>query len=213
MTEPHSTLKTTPSWPITLGAECMAAAQFARCGFDVLVQPGRDKSWYDLAVTRAGNLLKVSVKGSEDGRWSLAQSYTRRGPEMGGSRVDCRGAIDMWLDSYGSKTICCLVQFEDVAIGQLPRIYLAFPHEIAAHMRQALQRTGQCGLFERYEWLSESGQLELEMLPLGWRFSMERIQELINQKETSLVSGSAFVKTFQRDRLTPGIVREVAFSL
>ncbi len=52
----------TTSWPINVGAEGIAAAQFARCGFDVLVQSGHDKPWYDLVITKAGNLLKVSVK-------------------------------------------------------------------------------------------------------------------------------------------------------
>ena len=31
-------LSKSPSWPITIGSEGIAAAQFARCGFDVLVQ-------------------------------------------------------------------------------------------------------------------------------------------------------------------------------
>ena len=44
----------TTSWPINVGAEGIAAAQFARCGFDVLVQSGHDKPWYDLVITKAG---------------------------------------------------------------------------------------------------------------------------------------------------------------
>ena len=31
------------TWQLTLGAEGIAAAQFARCGLDVSVQSGRDK--------------------------------------------------------------------------------------------------------------------------------------------------------------------------
>jgi len=169
------------SWPISIGAEGIAAAQFARCGFDVLAQAGRDKPWYDFAVTRAGSMMKVSVKASEDGRWNLPQSFARRGPEMGAKNIDCRSAIDFWMDSQGSKTICCLVQFEGVAINQLPRIYLAFPNEIAFEMRLASERTGQCALQELYEWASPEGKTEVGSLPPTWRFSQERIQELVDR--------------------------------
>ena len=66
------------SWPITVGAAGIAAAQFARCGFDVMMQAGPDKPWYDLVVTKAGNLLKIGVKATEDGCWRLAESYLLR---------------------------------------------------------------------------------------------------------------------------------------
>jgi hypothetical protein len=167
-----------PSWPISVGAEGIAAAQFARCGFDVLVQAGRDKPWYDLVVTRDGSLLKVSVKASETGQWGLAESYIRRTAEVGGNRLDCRNAVDMWADSYGSRTICCLVQFQGSAIHQLPRIYLAYPSEIALRMRVCAERTGHCALIEEYEWTSPDGDRQIEVLPVTWLFSEKRIQEL-----------------------------------
>lgn len=183
MTAPAT--KTSP-WPISIGAEGIAAAQFARCGFDVLVQSGRDKPWYDFAVTRAGNLMKVSVKASDDGRWNLPQSFARRGPESGAKNIDCRTAIDFWMDCQGTKTICCLVQFDGVSINQLPRIYLAFPNEVAAEMRIASERTGQCALHELYEWTSPEGKLEVGTLPAAWRFSAERIQELIDRQNAPM---------------------------
>ena len=167
------------TWPIRVGAEGIAAAQFARCGFDVLVQAGRDKPWYDLVVTRAGNLLKVSVKASEDGQWSLTQGYSRRASETPGTKFDRRAAIDRWCDSHGSRTVCCLVQFEAVAIHELPRIYLALPHEIAARMRDAADRLGICALFEQYTWVPEDGSLRSEALPSSWLFSQTRIEELL----------------------------------
>lgn len=161
-----------------MGAEGMAAAQFARCGFDVLMQAGRDKPWYDLVVTRAGSLLKVSIKASEDGQWSLTQGYARRAPEVS-SKFDCCAAIDRWLDSYGSRTICCLVQFERVALDEMPRIYLAFPHEIAGRMRETAERVGVCALFEKYVWTAENGSRQTEALPASWLFSQNRIEELL----------------------------------
>jgi len=188
------TLPTSPAkpstWPIAIGAESLAAAQFARCGFDVMMQVGRDKPWYDFAVSRAGNMLKVSVKASDDGRWNLAQGFGRRSSEPGTRTLDCRSAIDMWADSQGSKTICCLVQFEDVAITQMPRIYLAYPAEIAAEMRLANERSACCGLVEQYEYTSAEGKREFASLPARWRFSLERIQDLIEGQTASLISGS-----------------------
>ena len=182
----------TSSWPITVGAEGIAAAQFARCGFDVLVQAGRDKPWYDLVVTKAGNLLKVSVKASEDGTWSLTQSYLRRAAEVNAKKTDCHGAIDLWLDNHGSRTVCCLVQFQGVAIDQLPRIYLASPCEIAQRMRDTADRLGHSILYEQYEWASpESSARALEALPKNWLFSQGRIQELLARQASEVISGSA----------------------
>jgi hypothetical protein len=167
------------SWPMSVGAEAIAAAQFARCGFDVLVQPGRDKPWYDLVVTKAGNLLKVSVKASDNGEWALTNGFIRRVAETNGMRVDSLSAIDMWRAGYGSRTVCCLVQFEGAAIHELPRVYLASPEEIAAAMRETAARTGRCTLLEMYEWAGAGGARAIEMLPEKWHFSQARVQELL----------------------------------
>jgi hypothetical protein len=168
------------TWPVAVGAEGITAAQFARCGFDVLVQAGHDKPSYDLVVTKAGNLLKVSIKGSDDGRWCLTQSYLTRTANPRGIKSDTHRAIDLWLDIHGSRTVYCLVQFEGVSLHQLPRIYLASPSEIASRMRQNTERLGDSALREQYEWISpESGMRALEALPSSWLFSQERIQELL----------------------------------
>jgi hypothetical protein len=167
------------SWPITVGALGIAAAQFARCGFDVLMQAGHDKPWYDLVVTKGGNLLKIAVKGSEDGRWCLAQSYQRAG-NIGSKFSDGQRAIDLWLDIHSSRTVYCLVQFEEVALNQLPRIYLATPAEIAQRMHESAERLGDPVLYEQYEWISpETGYAAIEALPSRWFFSDERIHELV----------------------------------
>jgi hypothetical protein len=167
------------SWPITVGAQGIAAAQFARCGFDVLMQAGHDKPWYDLVVTKSGNLLKIAVKGSEDGRWCLAQSYQRSGNNSSKFN-DGHRAIDLWLDIHGSRTVYCLVQFEDVALNQLPRIYLATPVEIAQRMRESAERLGEPVLYEQYEWVSpETGFTSIEALPSSWLFCEERIHDLV----------------------------------
>jgi hypothetical protein len=168
------------SWPITVGAAGIAAAQFARCGFDVMIQAGHDKPWYDLVVTKGGNLLKIGVKASEDGRWRLAESYLQRAAQLSGKKNDIHRAIGLWLDIHGERTVYCLVQFEGVALNQLPRIYLATPAEIARRMREAAERTGQPFLYEQYDWTaSDTGSTETTTLPGSWLFSHERIQDLL----------------------------------
>jgi hypothetical protein len=61
-------LKISP-WHIAVAAEAYAAGLFARCGLDVSVQYGADQPEYDLVVVRGDYMLKVSVKGSQDGSW------------------------------------------------------------------------------------------------------------------------------------------------
>src|ERR1700690_1396973 len=94
------------SYHVGVAAEAIAAAQFARCGFDVSVQYGANQPEYDLIVAKADNLLKVSVKGSKDGSWGLTQSFL--------AHADYHGAIDKWLERHGLRTVFCLVQFRNV---------------------------------------------------------------------------------------------------
>jgi hypothetical protein len=172
---------------LAVGAEGIAAAQFARCGFDVLVQAGHDKPMYDLAVTKSGNLLKISVKASDNGRWSLVHSYLRGVPEPKGKKADCQKAIDLWLDGQGARTVCCLVQFERVPLYELPRIYLAAPGEIARRMIEATDRLDDSTLHETYEWTSADGLSHTEFLPKAWLFSPERIEELLTRQSSDTV--------------------------
>jgi len=65
-------------WHVATAAEAIAAAQFARCGWDVSVQYGANQPEYDLMVSKGNNVLKVSVKGSQDGSWGLTQKYLKR---------------------------------------------------------------------------------------------------------------------------------------
>lgn len=76
------------AWHVGVAAEAIAAAQFARCGYDVSVQYGANQPEHDLIVAKGDRLLKVSVKGSQDGSWGLTQSYLRR--------ADYHAAVDLW---------------------------------------------------------------------------------------------------------------------
>lgn len=51
------------SWQIATAAEAFAAAQFARCGWDVSVQYGANQPEYDLVAVCSDIMLKISVKG------------------------------------------------------------------------------------------------------------------------------------------------------
>lgn len=167
-------------WRVTVGAEGIAAAQFARCGFDVSVQSGRDKPSYDLVVAKSGNLLKVSVKGSDDGSWALTEPYLKRVTDLYGRRANLIGAIDQWRDHQGSRAVCCLVQFQDVSIYELPRIYLASPYEVVQKLKETVDRLGNSTLYEKYEWTSAGGVSAMtEELPAAWAFSASRIEELL----------------------------------
>lgn len=73
---------------VAVATEAVAAALFARCGYDVSVQYGANQSEYNLAVIRGERMLKVSVKGSQDGGWGLTQSYLKKGKAK--PRVDRR---------------------------------------------------------------------------------------------------------------------------
>jgi hypothetical protein len=55
------------SFHVGVAAEAFAAGLFARCGLDVSVQYGANQPEYDLVVVKEDRVLKVSVKGSQDG--------------------------------------------------------------------------------------------------------------------------------------------------
>jgi Holliday junction resolvase-like predicted endonuclease len=93
------------AWHVGVAAEAIAAVYFARTGFDISVQYGANQPEYDLIVASGEQLLKVSVKGSQDGSWGLCQSYLT--PET----ADYGAAIHKWLQRHKARTVLCLVQF------------------------------------------------------------------------------------------------------
>ena len=174
------------SWQIAVAAQGIAAAQFARCGFDVSIQYGTDKPNYDLVVARADKLLKVSVQGSEDGSWDLAESYLKGAAERGGKKADYLEAIESWLDHQASRVVWCFVLFQGTAIDQLPQLFLASPKEIAKRLRKtAKERSDSTPLEEPVRVSSVDDTRAIETMPLGWRFSLERIEQLLAEQESA----------------------------
>jgi Holliday junction resolvase-like predicted endonuclease len=173
-----SVSRTSTSYHIGVAAEAIAAAQFARCGFDVSVQYGANQPEYDLIVAKRDRLLKVSVKGSQDGSWGLTQSYLKQ--------ADYHGAIQDWLTRHGSTTVFCFVQFKNVGLDALPRLYLASPADVAQRLRETAKGRGDTILYEQHAWGARAaGAGTTERLPDNWRFSIERIEELLAPKPVS----------------------------
>jgi Holliday junction resolvase-like predicted endonuclease len=159
---------------VGVAAEAVVACQFARCGFDVSVQYGANQPEYDLIVARGEELLKVSVKGSQDGSWGLTQTHLAK---LKGANY--HGAIAEWLQKHGARTVLCFVQFRGVQIHELPRLYLATPKEVACQLRITRGGLGDTILHERHEWGTRAVAAgTVDEIPAMWKLSKERIAHL-----------------------------------
>ncbi|MBI3954059.1 MAG: hypothetical protein HY330_06060 [Chloroflexi bacterium] len=159
---------------VAVAAEAIAAAQFARCGLDVSVQYGANQPEYDLIVARGDQMLKVSVKGSQDGAWGLTQSSLKK--------ADYHGAINTWLVRHKPATVMCFVQFKNVGLGDLPRVYLATPREVAERMKATAKGRGATILYEEKRWTPRAEAAgTIDQIPAQWRFTPERINRLFQE--------------------------------
>lgn len=162
--------KKTSSYHVGVSAEAFVAAQFARYGYDVSVQYGANQPEYDLIAQKDDMILKISVKGSQDGGWGLTQSYKKQ--------KSYHEAIDDWLLDHGKRTIFCLVQFKDVSDDELPRMYLATPKEIAHQMKAARGGIGDTVLKEHHSYKSGAAAGITDKLPDEWVFTRARADYL-----------------------------------
>jgi len=161
-------------WHVSVAAEAIAAALFARCGLDVSVQYGANQPEYDLAVIRGDRMMKVSVKGSQDGGWGLTQSYLEKG------KANYHEAIDQWLARHKPRTVFCFVQFIHVPTSQMPRVYLASPAEIAPHLKACAKGRGETMLMEEQVWTKRAQAAgTVDRVPAEWKFSPERVELLL----------------------------------
>ncbi|MDA0312956.1 MAG: hypothetical protein O2992_12675 [Gemmatimonadetes bacterium] len=158
------------SFHIGVAAEAIAAAQFARLGYDVSVQYGANQPEYDLVVVRGDRLLKVSVKGSQKGAWGLTQSLKK-----GRSYHE---AADEWLKRHKVGTIFCLVQFKGVPLDRMPRVYVATPSEIAQRLKDTRGGHGETILYEDHTWVRGVAKGLSDRLPEAWRLSHDQMAEL-----------------------------------
>jgi hypothetical protein len=161
------------SWYIGVAAEAYCAGLFSRCEVNVSVQYGADQPEYDLAISKDDKMLKVSVKGSQDGAWGLTQSYLKD--------RNYHGAVDLWLARHSQKTIFCFVQFQNVGLLDHPRVYLATPGEIANHMKASACGRGDTVLYEEYtRGPRSSAPGYIERIPMAWCFSKDRLLALLS---------------------------------
>lgn len=162
-------------WHVSIAAEAFAAGVFARCGYDVSVQYGANQPEYDLMITKAEKILKVSVKGSQDGTWGLAKDYLNKTEYQ---EKNYHKAADDWFSEYDKKTIFCFVQFEGTELNQLPRIYLATPQEVRDRLKESRRGHGASRLYENHKWERGVGAGTTDKIPDHWKFSKERCEEL-----------------------------------
>ena len=169
------------SWHVAVAAEAIAAAQFARLGYDVSVQYGANQPEYDLMIAKRNEVLKISVKGSKDGSWGLTQSLLEKG------KADYHMSIDKWLLKHESKRIVfCFVQFKGCELNQMPRIYLATPLEVAKELKSSSNGKGGSILYENHIWTKRAyGYGTTEKIPDEWKISQERIVELLSKMHYS----------------------------
>ena len=163
------------SWHVATAAEAFAAAQFARFGYDVSVQYGANQPEYDLMIADGAHVLKVSVKGSADGGWGLTQTQLTRL-----RNANYHGAADLWLERHKPLTALCLVRFKNVSDDEIPRIYLAWPKEIAERLKAASGGRGDTILWENHKrGPRASGAGTIEQIPPSWKMTKERVRALL----------------------------------
>ena len=161
-------MKSISSWHVGVAAEAFAAAVFARYGYDVSVQYGANQPEYDLIAVSGDKILKISVKGSQDGGWGLTQNYKKG--------CDYHEAVDRWLHAHHKKTVFCLVQFQKTEPNEMPRIYLASPEEIAQMLNASAGGRGETVLREDHTWGPRAyASGTRDRIPDEWAISAKRL--------------------------------------
>lgn len=162
------------SWHVGVAAEAFVAAQFARLTYDVSVQYGANQPEYDLIAVDGDRILKISVKGSQDGGWGLTQNL-KKGRTY-------HEAAQEWLSRHHKKTIFCLVQFKNIPDFQMPRMYLASPEEIADVLCKEAGGRGDTILYEHHEWGATAVACgTTDKLPEEWAFTEARAKEMFER--------------------------------
>jgi len=116
-------------------------------------------------------MLKISVKGSKDGAWGLTQGFLQD--------ANYHRAIDLWLCKHSKKTVFCLVQFKDVPVDSLPRMYLAMPTEMAAWLKAAAAGRGDTMIYEEHIWtVRAKAKGTTDRIPAEWKFTEERLSQI-----------------------------------
>ena len=153
-----------------IAAESYTACLLAQSGYDILVQYGANQPHYDLMAVKGERKLPISVKGSQDGGWMLAVRYVEPG-------VNYLAAADKWLSFQRQDVVYAFVGFLNVPLGQAPRVYVASPPEIAAHLKLQCAGRGHGSLQEDSPTFYPGSKYK-DRVPVEWRYSTERIDSM-----------------------------------
>jgi hypothetical protein len=165
------------SWHVATAAEAIVAAQFARLGFNVSVQYGANQPEYDLMIADDTRVLKVSVKGSRDGGWGLSQTQlTNLRKKSPDGPTDYHAAADAWLERHKPGTAMCFVNFRDLALDAMPRIYLVWPKDVAKRLKAAREGKGDTILYD----ISEKLRPKSAVVSEDWKMTAERVELLLS---------------------------------
>ncbi len=153
-----------------IAAESYAASLLAQAGYDVLVQYGANQPDYDLVAVKGPRILKISVKGSQDGGWMFAVRYLKPG-------VSYHAAIDAWRAAQEPDIVFVLVQYRGVSLGEAPRVYVARAPEMAAYMKTERNGEGHASLQEDYHRDHPQSKYH-HKIPASWLFSLSLIESI-----------------------------------
>jgi Holliday junction resolvase-like predicted endonuclease len=164
----HEMTKMT-QYQVQVAAESYAAAALAHAGCNVSVSYATNQPEYDLLAEKQDRILKVQVKGSQDGAWGLTQSFLQN--------RDYHAAADKWLQKQGKETVFILVQFKDVKPGESARLYLASPYEISKRLKESAGGRGETMIYEDKKWSKRAvGYGTVDKVPPEWKFSQQRVE-------------------------------------
>jgi hypothetical protein len=157
-------------YQVNVAAEAFTAVFMSQAGYDVAMQYGTTQPNWDILATKGERVLKLQVKGSQDGAWGIFQGYIQN--------ADYHGAVAAWHAVQLPDLVFLLVQFRDVAVGGAPRCYIARPAEIVAHMQTTRAGHGQTTLYENYAYARGVGVGHVDVIPASWLATLERIDEI-----------------------------------
>jgi hypothetical protein len=157
-------------YQVNVAAEAFAAVAMSQAGYDVAMQYGTTQPDWDVMATKGTRVLKLQVKGSQDGGWGLFQSYIKN--------ADYHGALLSWATAQPADIVYLLVQFTGVTVAAAPRCYIARPEEIYAHMRTTRGGHAYTSLRENYAYARGVGAGHTDIIPASWAVTLERIDAI-----------------------------------
>jgi hypothetical protein len=126
-------------------------------------------------IAEAERMLKVSVKGSQDGGWGLSQSQLSR---IGNANY--HEAAELWFQRHKPMTALCFVQLQDVTDDELPQAWLAWPREVADRLKAASGGRGDTILWVDYvRGPRAAGAGIRETIPSEWKLTRERAEQML----------------------------------